>query len=107
MLDDRKLRLLEDRVGALKRTRKDADQRKTYDEVFDQTALLSLYKLISDGTIETVDYPVSTGKEGNVFHATTKEGAAALKIYRVNTATFRSLREYLIGDPRFKKTGRS
>lgn len=106
-LDAKKLHLLEDRVDLLKRTEKDEDQRKTYDEVFDQTTLLALYKLISDGTIHTVDYPIATGKEGNVFHATTRDGRAALKIYRVNTATFRSLSEYIVGDPRFKKVGRS
>lgn len=106
-LDDRALHLLETRIDALKRTKKDDDQRKTYDQVFDHTTLMALYKLISDGMIETVDYPVSTGKEGNVFHATSKKGALALKIYRVNTATFRSLSRYIVGDPRFKKIGRS
>ena len=106
-LDDRKLALLEERVQILRRREKDADQRKTYDQVFDQTTLLAVYKLISDGVISTVDYPVSTGKEGNVFHATTPTGGAALKIYRVNTATFRSLSEYLQGDPRFKRIGRT
>ncbi len=106
-LDDKKLALLEERVQILHRTKKDDDTRKTYDEVFDQTTLMALYKLISDGTIATIDYPVSTGKEGNVFHATTARGGAALKIYRVNNATFRSLSEYLEGDPRFKKIGRT
>ena len=106
-LDDQKLHMLEMRIDALKRTKKDADQRKTYHEVFDETALFALYKLISDGTLYTVDYPVATGKEGNVFRATTKEGGVALKIYRVNTATFRSLSEYIVGDPRFKKVGRT
>ena len=106
-IDDRKLRLLESRVDGLKRTDRDADDRKTYDEVFDRTTLFALYKLISDRTLETVDYPIATGKEGNVFHATSKEGGVALKIYRVNTATFRSLSEYIIGDPRFKKIGRT
>jgi RIO kinase 1 len=107
MLDDRKLLLLEERVQVLRRRRKDDDARKTYDEVFDEPTLLALYKMISDRTIETVDYPVSTGKEGNVFHATTGKGGAALKIYRVSNATFRSLADYLRGDPRFKSMGRS
>src|SRR5881296_2644559 len=106
-LDDRKLALLEERIEVLGRRRKDADHTKTYDEVFDEATLMAVYKFVSDGTIRTVDYPVSTGKEGNVFHATTEEGAAALKIYRVNTATFRSLADYLQGDPRFKKVGRT
>jgi RIO kinase 1 len=106
-LDDRKLALLEERVHLLQRKRRGEDHGNTYTEVFDQTTLLALYKLISDRRIETVDYPVATGKEGNVFHATAREGGVALKIYRVNTATFRSLSEYIVGDPRFKKVGRS
>ena len=106
-LDERKLALIEERVQVLKRPRKDDDRRKTYDEVFDEASLLALYKWISDGTISTVDYPVSTGKEGNIFHATTARGAVALKIYRVNNATWRSLSEYVEGDPRFKKVGGS
>jgi len=107
MLDERKLTLLEERVQILRRRRKEDESRKTVDEVFDQPTLLALYKMISDRTIETVDYPVSTGKEGNVFHATTQKGGAALKIYRVSNATFRSLADYLRGDPRFKSMGRS
>ncbi len=106
-MDNRKLALLEERVQVLGRRRKDADHAKTYDEVFDEATLLAVYKFVSDDVIRTVDYPVSTGKEGNVFHATTSEGAAALKIYRVSNANWRSLYEYLQGDPRFKKIGRT
>lgn len=108
MLDEKKLRLLESRLDAWRMRRKDADKRKTYDEVFDEATLLTLFKLISGGVVETVDYPVSTGKEGNVFHATAPDGQArALKLYRVNNATFRSISRYVIGDPRFKDVGRS
>ncbi|HYS71184.1 MAG TPA: serine protein kinase RIO, partial [Thermoplasmata archaeon] len=88
-MDNRKLALLEERVQVLGRRRKDADHAKTYDEVFDEATLLAVYKFVSDDVIRTVDYPVSTGKEGNVFHATTSEGAAALKIYRVSNANWR------------------
>ena len=83
------------------RRRSDED-RKTLDEVFDKQTLLILYKFISNGHLETLDYPVSTGKEGNVFHATTPQGEPiAVKIYRTNTATFRSFMTYIHGDPRF------
>lgn len=82
--------------------RKGADDRKTIDEVFDKSTLLVLYKYISNGYIETIDYPLSTGKEANVFHATTPQGGSiAVKIFRTNTATFRSFMEYIAGDPRF------
>ena len=102
MLDERKLRLLEQRIDGWRIRVKDDDQVKVYDEVFDQRTLMAVYKLINGGAISTVDYPVSTGKEGNVFHATAAKRAIALKIYRVSNATFRSLSDYLLGDPRFK-----
>ena len=59
--------------------------------------------MIKKGLFETLDYPISTGKEANVFRASTKEkDYLAVKIYRVETATFTNLKKYIIGDPRFK-----
>jgi RIO kinase 1 len=82
------------------------DLEKTMDEVFDESTLLTLYKMLTEGVVESLDYPVSTGKEANVFHATAPGGdAVALKIFRVNTATFRSFMQYLEGDPRFRDVG--
>jgi len=108
MIDDRRMRLLEIQVDALRKREKDSATRKTYDEVFDHAALLTIASLITDGVISTLDYPVSTGKEANVFHATTPQGhARALKIYRVATATFRNIAVYIEGDPRFKKVRRA
>lgn len=89
-------------VAKVEGRRRGADDRKTLDEVFDKATLLVLFKFISNGYIETIDYPISTGKEGNVFHATTPQGGSiAVKIYRTNTATFRSFMTYIAGDPRF------
>jgi len=82
--------------------RREDEDRKTLDEVFDRQTLLVLYKFISNGFLETLDYPVSTGKEANVFHATDPQGKPlAVKIFRTNTATFRSFMTYIAGDPRF------
>ena len=102
MLDDRKMRLLESRIDGWRNRTKDDNQAKTYDEVFDQHTLMVIYKLINEGALSTVDYPVSTGKEGNVFHATSGNEPVALKIYRVSNASFRSISDYVVGDPRFK-----
>jgi len=83
--------------------RKDSDDRKTYDEVFDKENLMRIYKLFSDGVIDILDFPISTGKEGNVFRAVTSKGELlAVKIYRTSTATFRDMAKYIQGDPRFK-----
>lgn len=86
----------------LERRRKDADDRKCYDEVFDKATLLTIAKLISDGIIDTVDFPISTGKEANVYRCSAKDRFIVLKIFRTSTATFRNLLRYIIGDPRFE-----
>ena len=71
--------------------------------VFDRRTLLILSKLIKKGILRSVDYPVSTGKEANVFRATTPEGSyLAVKIYKITTAGFSKKMAYLEGDPRFK-----
>jgi len=77
---------------------------KIESEVFDRRALLNLARLIKKGIISTVDYPVSTGKEANVFRATAPGGQyLAVKIYKIETAPFFRKSRYLEGDPRFKK----
>src|SRR5438309_1156839 len=108
MIDERRMRGLEAQVDALRTKEKDSDTRKTYTEVFDHAALLTIAQLITDGVLSTLDYPVSTGKEANVFHATGPDRRAkAVKIYRIATATFRNIAVYIEGDPRFKKVKRA
>ncbi len=90
---DRKLQLTIDRVGV---------DRKTLDEVFDKSTLLALEKLISHKVIDILDFPISTGKEGNVFRGVTPDKTyVAVKIYRTSNLTFKHISEYIIGDPRF------
>src|SRR5439155_27263932 len=108
MIDERRLRILETQVDALRTREKDSETRKTYDEVFDHAALLTIAELIKDGVISTLDYPVSTGKEANEFHATGPDGRAkAVKIYRIANATFRNISVYIDGDPRLKTVKRA
>ena len=103
MSKDKMYDLLDKKIDALRKRDKGDEERKTYDEVFDRHTLLSIYKLMCDGVIDTVDYPISTGKEGNVFKGTSPEkNSIAIKIYRVSTATFKNLSKYVVGDPRFK-----
>jgi RIO kinase 1 len=76
--------------------------RKTFGEVFDKQTILRLGKLISDKIIDQVDFPVSTGKEANIFRGTTPEKKlVAIKIYRTSTMTFKHIASYIEGDPRF------
>jgi RIO kinase 1 len=77
--------------------------RKTFGEVFDKQTLLLLGKLISDKIIDQVDFPISTGKEANIFRGTTPEKTfVAIKIFRTATMTFKHIASYIEGDPRFK-----
>ncbi len=71
----------------------------TEDEVFEKATLKSLWKLMNLGHIERIEFPISTGKEGNVFRARRKGEMVAVKIYRINTATFRSISKYLMYEP--------
>jgi len=76
--------------------------RKTFGEVFDRQTLLLLGKLISDKIINQIDFPVSTGKEANIFRGTTPENEfVAIKIFRTSTMTFKHIASYIEGDPRF------
>jgi len=110
MSSDEMYLLLEERIDVYRKTearRKDANQRKTYDEIFDHQTLLVLYKLITGRIIDTLDFPISTGKEGNVYHATDPDGGAlAVKIYRTSTSTFRNIMKYIDGNPRYRNVGR-
>lgn len=95
---------LEKRIDALKTTRT-GDEHQTEGEVFDRKTLMTIYDFMKRGLIDKVHYPISTGKEGNVFYATDEDGdPLALKIYRTSTSTFKKVAKYVEGDPRFKGT---
>ena len=93
---------MEKRVDALK-TNKTGDERQTEEQVFDRKTLMVLYEFMTGGVIDTVHYPISTGKEGNVFYAEDSDGEPlALKIFRTSTSTFKRISRYIEGDPRFR-----
>lgn len=76
--------------------------RRVFDQVFDRLTLMSLYKLMKAGTIDTLDFPIARGKEAHVFHATTIDGqTVAVKIFHTSNAVFKNLVQYIEGDPRF------
>jgi RIO kinase 1 len=99
-------RLLDKRIK-IERTERDADDRKTHDQVFDRITLFTLGKLVSDGVIKSLDFPIATGKEGNVYRATGENSEfLAVKIYRTSTSTYKNLMKYIAGDPRFRNIPR-
>ena len=99
------IEILDWNVGKIYQS-KDKEGRKTVDEVFDQTTLKHIQQLFSRGIISTIENIIATGKEANVFRAKTFDGRnRAVKIYRLNTATFRKLEKYIEGDSRFRNSG--
>jgi RIO kinase 1 len=76
--------------------RKERQQRKLVDEFFDHATLLAVGRLVNQGLFQSVDYPISTGKEGGVFRATCTEGFRAVKIYRIGNTIFRHVPPYVI-----------
>ena len=80
---------------------KDADQMKVREDVFDEVTLLALYKLVHKKWISVIGGSISTGKEANVFYGEREGVPLAIKIYRIRTANFTTMGEYIRGDRRF------
>ncbi len=80
---------------------------KIESQVFDKDGLLTLSYFMNKKVIASLDYPIATGKEANVFRATSGEAYSdvapylAVKIYRIETSNFIRMQEYLTGDNRF------
>ena len=86
-----------------KKRRKDFRDRKTEQYVFDIPTLETLYKFAKKGIITALGGPISRGKEAVIFHALgAEEEELAIKMYKINTANFNAMLDYIIGDPRFK-----
>jgi RIO kinase 1 len=75
---------------------KEGQQRKLLDEFFDHATLLAVSRLVTQGQFESIDYPISTGKEGGVFRATKGSEYRAVKVYRIGNSTFRHLPAYAL-----------
>ena len=87
--------------------RKETHQRKLLDEFFDHGTLLSVSRLVSHGLIDSIDFPISTGKEGGVFRASKGEEFRAVKIYRVANTTFRRLPPHALEELRRESSVRN
>ncbi len=75
---------------------------KTEENVFDQFTIRNLFVLGSkdffeDGTLS----PVSIGKEANIFSAQRGDERVIIKIYRLETADFKRMYDYIKPDPRY------
>ncbi|EFC43683.1 tentative rio kinase, partial [Naegleria gruberi] len=79
--------------------------RATAENVLDKHTIMMLYKFRNNGTLDSINGCVSTGKEANVYHATAGEafeGNVIHSIYKTSALLFRDRDRYVSGDRRFK-----
>jgi RIO kinase 1 len=90
-----------------KKRRRDVDDFKVIEGVIDPPTVKALYKLLSRDVFKAVHGVISTGKEANVYRGETSDGnSVAIKVYRMSTAETDFMREYIVGDSRFKRVGK-
>ena len=82
--------------------RKDSDQRKVLEEVFDQATLFAIEELAARKDLGELYGVVSAGKEARVYYGEDMaKKPVAVKIYLVSASDFRKRLAYIAGDRRF------
>jgi RIO kinase 1 len=87
--------------------RKETSDRKLLDEFFDHPTLLAISRMVTQGQFDAIDYPISTGKEGGVFRATSPAGYRAVKVYRIGNAIFRRIPPYAMEELKREASARN
>ncbi len=73
--------------------------------VFDVQTIGTLRKLLKLKVIDELGGTIATGKEADVFLGRLKGEPRAVKIYRIETTSFKDIAPYIEGDPRFRLSG--
>jgi RIO kinase 1 len=82
--------------------RKDSDQRKVMEEVFDQATLRAIEDLVARKELGDLFGVVNSGKEARVYYGEDRvHKPVAVKIYLVSASDFRKRLIYIAGDRRF------
>ncbi|XP_055529856.1 serine/threonine-protein kinase RIO1 [Wyeomyia smithii] len=82
---------------------KDKQDRATAEQVMDPRTRIILFKLLSRELICEINGCISTGKEANVYHATSKVGMDyAIKIFKTSILIFKDRDKYVTGEFRFR-----
>ncbi|ODV89815.1 hypothetical protein CANCADRAFT_4442 [Tortispora caseinolytica NRRL Y-17796] len=81
----------------------DKANRATREQVLDPRTTRILEKLLSREIVAEIHGCISTGKEANVYHAITADGAhRAIKIYKTSILIFKDRDRYVSGEFRFR-----
>lgn len=95
--------------GAPDKSDKDKADRATSEQVLDPRTRMILLQMLNRNIISAVHGCVSTGKEANVYHATTlaDDGVTtlqrAIKIYKTSILVFKDRDRYMTGEHRFRQ----
>ncbi|KAH0617940.1 hypothetical protein JD844_016718 [Phrynosoma platyrhinos] len=78
---------------------KDKADRATVEQVLDPRTRMILFKMLTRGVISEINGCISTGKEANVYHASTADGEnRAIKIYKTSILMFKDRDKYVSGE---------
>ncbi len=92
-IDNKRIRIIDD-----------SKKRSTINSVFDERTIYQLAKIEKNGPLKNIEGIISAGKEANVYLGYDQEGKeVAIKIYKIDNNTSKWMRNYIVGDPRFKK----
>ncbi|MBY9017443.1 MAG: serine protein kinase RIO [Candidatus Lokiarchaeota archaeon] len=92
-LDSKRIRIIDE-----------SKKKAVIESVLDERTHELLGKLLVNGSLESITGIISAGKEANVYLAYDQNHKeVAVKIYKIDTNTSKWMRNYIIGDPRFKK----
>lgn len=82
---------------------KDKSNRATAEQVMDPRTRMILFKMLRRGVMDEINGCISTGKEANVYYATTKSGEdRAIKVYKTSILVFKDRDKYVSGEFRFR-----
>lgn len=87
-----------------RRLRRDSNERKTVEEVFDKATNFALSEMIAKGEMSYLNGVVRAGKEARVYWGVATDGSPrAVKIYLTASAEFKKRMRYVAGDRRFQR----
>lgn len=83
---------------------KDREDRATVEQVLDPRTRIILVKLLNKRILKEINGCLSTGKEANVYHASsfTNSQEFAIKIYKTSILVFKDRERYVAGEFRYR-----
>ncbi|KAI8337063.1 RIO1 family-domain-containing protein [Chlamydoabsidia padenii] len=97
------IKLSSKKASGEKNNQKDKADRATVEQVLDPRTRIILFKMLNRGIFYEINGCISTGKEANVYHASTEDGQhRAIKVYKTSILTFKDRDRYVTGEYRFR-----